>query len=433
MDSYYSVLSFTHKRLSIELREQLAFKDNATLLRFLQDLKHRYPSLKEIIGLCTCNRVEFYCYGTLESTALLEALTHAKSLPLALLQEKSMHYTHTEAVYHSFSVASSLDSLVVGETQITGQLKEAYKACFEAKLCGKHLSRLVHFAFKCAGRVRSVTAISSQVVSIASMAVKQALEVLESENLPKKAVVVGVGQMGQLVCKHLLSKGFEVLLCNRHTENAQNFITTLNEPNICIDSLENLKEHINSHPFCFSATHSPNPLITPDMLEQTPFRRFWFDLAVPRDIQDPRDPNIWLYSVDDLKGVITDNLEKRQKDTNKAHALIAEEVAQFFAWLQTLELDPLIKGLREQAKQASLRELNKAVKKGYIPQELQDNVAKILHNAFNTFLHQPTATLKKNAHKEEGDMLGEALKTLFSLGGDPLFLNAYRCEHSKGL
>lgn len=134
-----------------------------------------------------------------------------------------------------------------------------------------------------------------------------------------------------------------------------------------------------------------------------------------------------------MKGVITDNLEKRQKDTNKAHALIAEEVAQFFAWSQTLELDPLIKGLREQAKQASLRELNKAVKKGYIPQEPQDNVAKILHNAFNTFLHQPTATLKKNAHKEEGDMLGEALKTLFSLGGDPLFLNAYRCEHSKGL
>lgn len=433
MDSYYSVLSFTHKRLPIELREQLAFKDNAALLHFLQDLKHQQPSLKEIIGLCTCNRVEFYCYGAVDFGMVLEALAHAKSLPLALLQEKSTQYTHTEAVYHSFSVASSLDSLVVGETQITGQLKEAYKACFEAKLCGKHLSRLTHFAFKCAGRVRSVTAISSQVVSIASMAVKQALEVLESENLPKKAVVVGVGQMGQLVCKHLLAKGFEVLLCNRSLENAQNFMDTLNEPHMRIDGLENLKTHINTHPFCFSATHSPNPLITPDMLEPTPFRRFWFDLAVPRDIQDPKDSSVWLYSVDDLKGVVSDNLEKRQKDTAKAHAIIAEDTAQFFAWLQTLELDPLIKGLRDLAKQAALKELNKAVKKGYIPPELQDNVAKILHNAFNTFLHQPTATLKKNAHKEEGDMLGEALKTLFSLGSDPLFLNAYRCEHSKGL
>ncbi|CRF41834.1 glutamyl-tRNA reductase [Helicobacter ailurogastricus] len=429
----YSVLSFTHKRLPIELREQLAFQDTATFLNFLQHLKHQHPSLKEIIGLCTCNRVEFYCYGTLASGALLEALAHAKNLPLALLQEKSTHYTHTEAIYHSFSVVSSLDSLVVGETQITGQFKEAYKMCLEAKLCGKHLSRLAHFAFKCAGRVRSVTAISAQVVSIASMAVKQALEVLESEDLPKKALVVGVGQMGQLVCKHLLAKGFSVLLCNRHLDNAKTFADSLNEPNIQIDGLENLKAHINAYPFCFSATHSPTPLITPDMLEPTPFRRFWFDLAVPRDIQDPKDPSVWLYSVDDLKGVVADNLEKRQKDTAKAHALIAEDTAQFLAWLQTLELDPLIKGLRDLAKQAALKELHKAIKKGYIPPELQDNVAKILHNAFNTFLHQPTAVLKKNAHKEEGDMLGESLKTLFSLGGDLFFLNAYRCEHTKGL
>ncbi|WP_163534928.1 glutamyl-tRNA reductase [Helicobacter suis] len=432
MNSGYVVVSFTHQNLPVELREQLAFSEKS-LLEFLSVLK-QHSAMQEIMALATCNRMEFYIFGALESVpVILESLARAKNMPLTLLQEKSVVHAHNQAIHHTFSVVSSLESMVVGETQITGQFKSAYKTCLEAKLCGKHLSRLAHFAFKCAASVRNTTAISAQVVSIASMAVKQALEVLESEKLPKKALVVGVGEMGQLVCKHLLSKGFEVALCNRSLENARTFAQTLGAENLEVHGLENLNTLLNACPFVFSATRSKTPLITPNMLESTTFRRFWFDLAVPRDIEDPKDAQIWLYSIDDLKGVIAKHLEEREQDRRKAYGIVGAYTIKFLEWLQTLELDPLIKGLRELAKEAALKELNKALKKGYIPQEQGESVAKILHNAFNTFLHHPTAVLKKNAHKEEGDMLSECLKNLFNLGGENMFLNAYHCEYSKGL
>lgn len=435
MDSGYLLLGFTHKNFPIDLREQLAFSQEQELLEFLRALKHQQPNIKEIMALSTCNRVEFYLYAhALKHTAhkVLEAIAQTKQMPLEVLKQKGGVYTHTHAIHHVFCVASSLDSMVVGETQITGQFKAAYKACLDSKLCAQHLSRLAHFAFKCAAAVRNSTAISSQVVSLASMAVKQALEVLENAKIEKRAVVVGVGEMGQLVCKHLLAKGFEVVLCNRHKERAQDFISSLGSTGIEAQGLESLPNLINTHAFLFSATGASTPIITQDMIKTREFRRFWFDLAVPRDIAQVQEPNIWLYSVDDLKGVIADNLSSRQKDTAKAYEIAGLYTRKFLEWLQTLEVDPLIKGLRDLAREAALKELRRAIKKGFLPPEYENSVAKILHNAFNTFLHHPTAMLKKNAHKEEGDMLGECLKSMFNLGGKNIFVNRYKCEYEEG-
>ncbi|GMT38095.1 Glutamyl-tRNA reductase HemA [Helicobacter bizzozeronii] len=429
MDSGYLVLGFTHKHLPIELREQLAFGESE-LLGFLNMLKHQHPHIKEIMALCTCNRVEFYLYAyDLNQVAchLIAALAQAKQMPLSVLQSKSEIHTQTHAIHHVFCVASSLDSMVVGETQITGQFKSAYKMCLEHKLCAQHLTRLAHFAFKCAAAVRNSTTISSQVVSIASMAVKQALEVLESEKVAQRAVVVGVGEMGQLVCKHLLAKGFEVILCNRHKERALELGMGLE-----VQDFENLPVLINTHPFLFCATGANHPIITPQSVISTDFRRWWFDLGVPRNIAPIQEPNIWLYSVDDLQSVVAHNLENRQKDTSKAYEIAGLYTHKFLEWLQTLEVDPLIKGLRDLAREAALKELRRALKKGFLPPQYEESVAKILHSAFNTFLHHPTAVLKKNAHKEEGDMLGECLKNLFNLGGENMFVNRYKCEYEEG-
>ncbi|WP_104749520.1 glutamyl-tRNA reductase [Helicobacter cynogastricus] len=429
----YLTLGFSHKLLPIESREKLAFTQGA-LLEFLSQFKKEHASVYEIMALCTCNRVEFYLYAhEFERIAphLLKSLSLAKGVEFKSLQASLETHTQEHAIHHVFCVVSSLDSLVVGETQITGQFKEAFKLCLQAGLCAKHLSRLAHFALKCAAGVRKATTISSQAVSIASVAVKQALEILNVEKLEKRAMVVGMGEMGQLVCKHLLAKGFEIELINRNIERAREFVQSLKNPHIQARPLSALEEGINAHSFLFSATSAPTCVITQKMARPCVFRRWWFDLAVPRDIEPPIEPNIWLYSVDDLQGVATQNLEQRQKDTRHAYQVVGQFSVQFAQWLQSLEVDPLIKDLRELAKQAALKELQRAIKKGYLPQEYEQNVARILHNAFNTFLHPPTATLKKSAHKPESDMLGESLKTLFNLGKESLFINRYKCEFSE--
>ncbi|WP_120952465.1 glutamyl-tRNA reductase [Helicobacter sp. L8] len=433
MQAAYLTLGFSHKLLSLDTREKLAFQQEA-LLEFLAHFKREHPGVEEIMALCTCNRVEFYLYARTPdqiASCLLKALAHAKQVDIKTLQGSLETHTKEQAIHHVFCVVSSLDSLVVGETQITGQFKDAFKLCLQARLCAKHLSRLAHFALKCAASVRNATAISSQAVSIASVAVKQALEILNTEKVDKRAVVVGVGEMGRLVCKHLLAKGFEVLLYNRSIERAKDFAKNLGDPNLQIQPFSALEQGINTHAFLFCATGAPSSVITAKMARPCDFRRWWFDLAVPRNIENPTQPHIWLYSVDDLQGVVAHNLEQRQKDTRHAYQIVGQFSVQFAQWLQSLEVDPLIKDLRGLAKEAALKELHRAIKKGYLPQEYEQSVARILHNAFNTFLHHPSATLKKNAHKPEGDMLGECLKSLFNLGKESLFINRYKCEFSE--
>ncbi|WP_121021971.1 glutamyl-tRNA reductase [Helicobacter vulpis] len=433
MQAAYLTLGFSHKLLPLDTREKLVFEPEA-LLEFLARFRQEHPSVHEIMALCTCNRVEFYLYTHAPdqiAPPLLKALAHTKQVDLKALQTSLEFHTQEHAIHHVFCVVSSLDSLVVGETQITGQFKEAFKLCLQAGLCAKHLSRLAHFALKCAAGVRNATAISSQAVSIASVAVKQAAEILQTEIAPKRAMVVGMGEMGQLVCKHLLAKGFEVALYNRNTQRALDFAKSLDNPNLQVQPLSALAQGINAYAFLFCATSAPYSVISTTMVQPCTFRRWWFDLAVPRDIEPPQEPNIWLYSVDDLQGVVARNLEQRQKDTRHAYQVVGRFSVQFAQWLQSLEVDPLIKDLRELAKQAALKELRRAIKKGYLPQEHEECVARILHNAFNTFLHHPSATLKKNAHKPESDMLGECLKSLFNLGKESMFINRYKCEFSE--
>ncbi|MFC3847121.1 glutamyl-tRNA reductase [Helicobacter baculiformis] len=433
MQADYLSLGFSHKLLPIDTRERLVFEQDA-LLEFLAQLKREYKAIQEIMALCTCNRVEFYLYTSApEHTAqhLLKALAQAKQVDLKTLQTGLETHAHMHAIHHVFCVVSSLDSLVVGETQITGQFKDAFKLCLQARLCAKHLSRLAHFALKCAAGVRNATAISSQAISIASVAVKQAIEILDTEKLDKRAMVVGVGEMGQLVCKHLLAKGFEVVLYNRNYEHAQDFAKNLGNQNLQLQPLSTLAQGINTHVFLFCATSARTSVITQGMVRACNFRRWWFDLAVPRNIETPTESNIWLYSVDDLQGVVAHNLEQRQKDMHGAYQVVGQYSVKFTQWLQSLEVDPLIKDLRGLAKEAALKELHRAIKKGYLPQEHEESVARILHNAFNTFLHHPTATLKKNAHKPESDMLGECLKSLFNLGKGNMFINRYKCEFSE--
>ncbi|AFI04584.1 glutamyl-tRNA reductase [Helicobacter cetorum] len=437
----YLVLAFTHKNMSIEMREKLAFSSPKALKDFLQSIKDTCPSIKECMVLSTCNRFEIYASAfNHQSTnelkiALLKILSSLKGLSVASLDKCALFHVNESAVHHVFCVCSSLDSMVVGETQITGQMKNAYKFAFEEGFCAKNLTRLLHFAFKCAAKVRNATCISKQSISVSSIAVKEANTIFEKEQIiPKKALVIGLGETSKLVIKHLLAKKFEILVLGRNIDKFKHFLEELEEPSkVEFKTIEHLKTCINEYALLFSATSSPTYVVQNSMLEETPFRRFWFDLAVPRDIEKPILDNIFLYSVDDLEPMVRENVENRRESSYKAYEIIGLSTMEFYQWIQSLEVEPLIKELRELARISAQKELQKAIKKRYVPKEYENNIEKILHNAFNTFLHNPTITLKKNAHKEESDVLVGTIKSLFNLdkAESAKNLNLYKCDYYK--
>ncbi|PAF50600.1 glutamyl-tRNA reductase [Helicobacter sp. 13S00477-4] len=432
----FLAISFSHKSTQIDIREKIAFSTTQEIKSFLQNLKIENKNIQEVVLLSTCNRVEIYIYTPeFEDTKkfVITKLSKKKSIDFEELQKNADIYTNQEAIHHVFCVASSLDSIVVGETQIAGQLKSAYKFCFDNQLCGKNLTRLIHFAFRCAAAVRNSTQISNNSISVASLAAKEANSLLEKNGIKDKiAVVIGVGEMGSLTSKHLLHYGYRILLLNRNKQKALVLAEELNSEyndKIEVKNFSELPTLINQYPLLFCATSATQFIILDSMVEDVDFKRFWFDLSVPRNIQNPQIDKIHLFDVDDLQQVADENLESRKKNTIKAYEIVGQHTLDFSKWLQSLGIDPLIKKLRELAKNASLKELERSIKKGFLPKEYEENVAKILHSAFNVFLHQPTINLKKISDKEEADPIIEALKTIFDINDEVVLINRYKCEY----
>lgn len=435
----YLAICFSHKNTEIFLREKLNFNSHESIKNFLLAIKSSISKESEIILLSTCNRLEIYLYtqNTPElAVSIINKLALARDIENETLQNIADVFVDQSAVHHLFCVASGLDSLVIGETQIVGQLKQSYKICFDWGFCGKNLTRLIHFGFKCGAQVRNSTQISQNAVSVASVAVKEANRLFEqSDSTNRIALVVGVGEMGRLATKHLLNYNYEILLLNRNVQNAHNLADELNAQfpreakKIQVGSFSQLPQLLNQHALLFCATSAPRVIIEPSMVEKVDFKRFWFDLAVPRDIQDPKDENIKVFAVDDLQQVASLNLAHRRRDTTKAYEIVGMYTMDFFKWLQSLGVDPLIKEIRRLAKNASLKELERAIKKGFIPKEYEENVAKILHGAFNSFLHKPTLNIKSLGDDEVSDPLIEAVKVVFDLHNENILVNRYKCEY----
>ncbi len=424
---HYLVVSFSHKNSDIATRERLALSQ--------EDAKEEVAKylladslINEVIILSTCNRVEIIAsvrdvYAATEK--IIETLSKRSGLGTDELEGRADIYEDNGAVHHIFSVASGLDSLVVGETQIAGQLKDAYKEAYEKGWCGQKLGRVMHYTFKCAKEVRSSTEISKNPVSVASAAVNMAKEKLGDLG-GYTAIVVGAGEMGRLACKHLRGHGCNVILVGRNEEKTSQIAQEI-DPDIRVELSVNLPKLVNSYRLLFSATSSQEPVIRRDMVTRKSFHRLWFDMAIPRDIEEMHDPNITIYAVDDLKEIVEKNMAFREEQARIAYKIVGHYVKEFFTWLQTLEIDPIIKEIRAQAKEAALAELQKALKKGYVDEEQAKNVEKLLHNAFNRFLHAPTKRLKAIAEEPSADTIVEAIKYFFEIEED-VGLNRYKCE-----
>ncbi len=433
---HYMIVSYTYKNTNIDIREKLAFdtpQKNGDFLELL--VKNKF--IDEAVILSTCNRVEFILYVKDSDKALMYFFEHLSLLighSHSDLELKADIYHDDGAIHHLFCVCSSLDSLVIGETQIAGQMKSAFKFSYDRGYCKQNISRAIHFAFRCAAMVRNSTGISKNPVSIASVTASKVRELMLQLS-QQKVVVIGLGEMSQISIKHLLNFGASIVLLNRSIEKAQQFLESLNNNSIQdrveIVSFDKLSEIINHYSLLITATAAQEAIITSDMVISVDFKRFWFDLAVPRDIQLSEHKGIELVSVDDLEDIVSKNLSFREEQANKAYKIIGEYTQQFFSWLQSLHVEPIIKALREQAKQMSEAEIAKAIKKGYLPKEYERNIYKAVHNIFNRFLHTPTIHLKEIAQEPQVDVMIETLKFLFDIERNHFILDQYRCEYDS--
>jgi glutamyl-tRNA reductase len=421
---HYLLISFSHKNCDIKVREKLAFEEIDK--HFYSKTLIEYHNINEVMILSTCNRVEVFasvkdCRSA--SEFIFKILNEHSKISQEELEGRAESYQDEGAIHHLFSVVSALDSLVIGESQIAGQVKDAFRYSYDNGFCSQKIVRAMHYAFKCAATIKNSTDISKNPVSIASIAVSKSKEIfgtLENRN----AIVIGAGEMGRLATKHLISNGANVTLVNRNIERAkdlQNEIT-----NIEIADFSMLVKLINNSDLLFCATGSTEFVIKKEMVQYVDFCRYWFDLSVPRNIEDVA--GIDIFSVDDLKGIAQKNLSLREEQATMAYGIIGKFTIEFYHWLDSLSVNPTISYLRDLAKESSQKELKRAIKKGYIPAEYEESIKKVIHNSFKKFLHQPTVKLKEVAYKPEADTVLESIKYLF---GEAKPLDKYKCEHIK--
>jgi len=431
---YYQVVSFNHKKCDLPTREKLAFKDN-TEKKTMLDRLASFDFIHEVFIVSTCNRIEIVA-ATRDNFATYHAIlglfAQQSGINFYELEGLAIRVDDEEAIRHLFAVVSSLDSLVIGESQITGQVKEAYKFSYLNYTADKKLNRIISYAVKCAAEVRNVTQISQNPISIASVAVAQAAEIMGDNLAGMTGVVVGTGEMGKLAAKHLLRAGCDVVLLGRDIKKIEKIAEELGE-NVKVDSFDTLSKYLNRYRLLFTATASPVPVITKDMVEVQSFNRLWFDMAIPRDIEDIDMDQLQLFRIDDLQNISANNHAMRQEQALKANDIVDNYKDEFYKWLRALSVEPIIKGMREQVNESIELELERAIKKGFIPVESEENIKKMATQMFNRFLHQPTVRMRQSSREKEGAMSIESLKEIFNVDTENINFKQYKQDHhTKG-
>ncbi len=409
----FNILGINHKTAPVETREKVAFSDER-LLRALRSLKHA-GGVAEIVILSTCNRTELYWAGTAGGADLSKWLAqHHDSCDLsASLYHHQEHY----AITHAFSVASGLDSMVLGEVQILGQLKEAYRIAQEEGTTGPVLNKLFQATFSTAKRVRTETRIGANAVSIASATVNLAKRVY-SDLSARSALLIGAGEMIGLTARHLASQGVKrMVIANRSLGRAQTLAEELKAHAV---NLSDIDGELIAADIVISCTASPTPIVTKRAATAAIRARkhrpiFMVDLAVPRDIEpsvaDLED--IYLFSIDDLQQQVDENRQQREIAADSAKILIEEEVARFLIESRASDAGPAIRVLRAQADSIRLQTLEQARRllgSGKNHDEVLEYLASTLTNRL---LHSPTQALRKAAELTDSS-LAEAITRLLT-------------------
>jgi glutamyl-tRNA reductase len=407
---HYLTISFTHKNSTLDIREKLAFSNDDELRKCLENIQ-AHEMLNESFLVSTCNRMEIVssCKDVdAATTHILEMLSKHSGISLKELERRADIFDDQGAIHHLFSVASSLDSMVVGETQIAGQLKDAYRFAMDHGFCRQKLERAVHYAFKCAAEVRNVTDISSGATSVASVAVAKAADVIGSLS-GKRALVIGSGDMSVISAKTLQRHDAEITMMNRTRSKAEEIAITCKAR---VRNFEDLVHAINEYDLIFTATASLDPIITEAMVGDCSFERYWFDMAVPRDIDVKKREDLHIFVVDDLKSIVDDNMSLREDEARAAFSIVGRHTMSFFEWLKSLSIEPLIKELYLRGVDAAKLETQRVVSKKFIPQEYEANVQKACEQSIKRLLHDLSAQMRQSVLEAHSDGMIESLKKI---------------------
>jgi len=415
------VVGLSHKTAPVEIREKIAFPPTGMEAPLLEMLA--LPAIAEGMIVSTCNRVELYAVSRQPEAAVIELkrfLADYHDIPEVDLNEHLYDRSGDDAIHHVLRVASSLDSMVIGEPQILGQIKTAYGYASEFKTTGTILNRFMHKAFSVAKRIRTETAIASSAVSVSFAAVELARKIFDSlEN--KTVMLVGAGEMCELAAKHFVNQGVsKVLVTNRTFSRAEKLAGEFNGTAVNFD---NFREQLHRVDILLSSTGAPDYILSAKKLKEVcKVRRFkpmfLIDIAVPRDI-DPAANKldcVYLYDVDDLQGVVQANLKERHKEAEKAELIIKDEIVQFRNWLETLEVKPTIVALRQQMDQIRQVEIEKTLASLNHLNDKERKAIEAMSSAIvNKILHQPTQKLKQANQDDDGSLYLDAVRTLFDL------------------
>lgn len=416
------VLSLNHDTASIDLRERLFFPERE--LPKALDALGEVPKLAERMILTTCNRVEVYgvAEGPLSQMVEFVVACLGRHRGLDPAQFDGAFYTHTAAAAarHVFRVASSLESMVLGEPQILGQVKSAYSIARAEQSTGIVLNNLLEQAFHVAKRVRTETGIASEPVSISSVAVDLARKIF-GDLAGRTVLILGAGEMAELALRHLMDDGVQsILVANRTYERAVALAEQFRGRAVRYDSFQ--REMLNAD-IVISATSAPHMILKKEDMQKIIQERrhrpiFLIDIADPRDIDAACNEvdNVYLYNIDDLQSVAAANQKERQREAERAIPIVEREVELFLAWLRGLDVVPTIVSLRNRMEEIREAELRKAMSRlGDLTPEQRETIASLTTAMVNKILHQPMSELRRRAVHQDGHMYSTVLRRLFGL------------------
>jgi len=416
------LVGVNHKTAPVEVRERLAFTEDAcaTGLRALVDGE----VVREGLIVSTCNRVEILAETTsdrLNDTIerVNQFLSGADSLPRSFFEAHLYQHTDDQAIRHLFRVTSSLDSMVVGEPQVLGQVRRAYSIALEAGTAGRILNRLVHHAFRVAKRVRTETGIGANAVSISYMAVELGKKIFNSLE-GHTALLIGAGEMAELSARHLLSAGVSrVLLANRTEDRAERLAAELGGETVNFDELHN---YLAEADIIICSTAADQFVITEPMARAALGKRrnrpsFFIDISVPRNI-DPavgKIPNAFVFDIDDLESVISSNIREREREAERAELIVESEIMQFQQTLRVLDIGPTIGALRNKLQGIAKLELDRQRNRlGPLTPEQEKAIEALLVSTVNKISHPLLSHMRRSFDASDADTI-QAWRDIFGL------------------
>ena len=414
-------IGMNHDSAPVELRECLAREPESTAMALAS--MRKVPCIMEGIYLSTCNRVEALCatedLGETRKT-VISIMSQIGGISEENFSTNLYRFEDMEAVRHIFRVASSLDSMVVGEPQILGQIKNAYSQAIREKTSGVILNRLMHRAFHVAKRVRTETGISDAAVSVSYAAVELAKKIFHDLS-GKKVLLIGAGEMAELAARHLIRQGISpITVANRTFRRAFQVAESFKGNAV---SFEEIGSQLLEMDIIIASTASTEYVISYEQVKRSLRKRrnrplFFIDIAVPRDVEPKVNDlrNVYLYDIDDLKGIIDINRGKRQQEAIKAERIVQEEMIKFEKWLKTLEAVPTIISLKNKAEHIRRAEIRKSLAGlGKLTPSQMKVIENLTSSITEKIINDPIIVLKGKTDRDTRDTYLDITRKLFNL------------------